>query len=487
MTKILDTLRIILTTFTCLFGISIFFINSGTLCNMVVKAFHLKVDPKFVGGEIAADFFDDSEDDFGSGVLKYPLNKEFTEGSLDLLRYTVHQPVYNAKWQQSPDYWQIDLEFKSGTENVRNIMIYIGLSEEENSKLTKLNSSTTTLFEGAENVEFTSGIPWNFAIWLKGKEGNVYNANGEFICKTELGIENEGKTIKFRIPLKDKQLQRVYSATETYHYVCVGAYSQFDRGGFMPIEKRRSNSRGGTASSKDFNPLVPKIYDILGNNKQLADWNADELTKAVITPVKADMKLAVNSNQNEDKEFINMVVSELSIMQTTENNEEDKSSTGEYFGHSTLDQALTYYEIQLQKEPESAVNLAYYGSCLAMKGGQSSVVQAVAYVNNAFTYLDKAVELCKTDEEMVEVLMNRANVCKSVPESVFNKAKTGAEDFIKLAQLQKNSMKERNLTEDKYQKYMLSYLYINASQCYKTAGKDSEAKIILQEAKKALE
>lgn len=59
-------LRYILAVVTCLFGVTIFFINSGTLCNMIVKVLHLRVDPKFIGGEIAADFFDDSEDDSGS-------------------------------------------------------------------------------------------------------------------------------------------------------------------------------------------------------------------------------------------------------------------------------------------------------------------------------------------------------------------------------------------------------------------------------------
>ena len=446
---------------TCLFGVTIFFINSGTLCNMIVKVLHLRVDPKFTGGEIAADFFDDSEDDCGSGSLKYPLSSEFAEGSLDLLRYTVHEPVYNAKWQQTPDYWQMDLEFRGGPAHVRNVMIYLGLLEEENPKIEKLAASTVPLFDLAENVEFAEDKPWNFAVRLGGKQGKVYDAKGDFICNAELGFENDGKTVKFRIPLKEKKLQRVYTARETYHYVQVGAYLH-----------------------------VPEVYDILGDNSQLAGCNEDKLSKVIVKPVVADMKAVSNHNEDEDNQFISHVLNKLSeFEQGAENNSGSSESerSGEYFGFETLDQALSHFEKQVKENPEAAVPMAYYGSCLAMKGGQSNVVQAVALVNKAFEYMDRAVELCKNDDERVEVLMNRASVCKSVPEAVFNKALIGAEDYTKLAVIQKSAMKQGGLLEDEHEKYTLAYLYINGSQCYKTAGKETESKILLQEAKKALE
>ena len=68
-------------------------------------------------------------DDDGAGNLRYPTNKNFEEGALDLVRYTVHQPVTNARWQNSADYWQLDIEYKNGPAFVRNIMIYIGLDK----------------------------------------------------------------------------------------------------------------------------------------------------------------------------------------------------------------------------------------------------------------------------------------------------------------------------------------------------------------------
>lgn len=485
--NIIYNFRVLLAAIICILGVSIFFINSGTLCNLLATGLNLKVSPSFTGGEIASDFFDDSEDDFGSGNLRYPSNTEFAEGSLDLVRYTVHQPVYDAKWQSNADYWQLSMDFRNGPANVRNIMIYIALPESENEKLEPLEASTETLFTPAENIEFNGEKPWNFAVWICGNEGKVFDANKNQICTTEISYKNDLKTVRIRIPLEDKNLQRIYTAKESYHYVLVGAYSPFDLGGFMPIEKRRSNSRGGTKSSKEFNSLIPKIYDILGDNQQLASWDAEELIKATISPVTANMISPKNNRNKKDetKEFINQVENRLSELSATRNSSEE--NTGEYFGFATLDEAINHFENILNQNLDDVSANAYYGSCLAMKGGQSSVVQAVNYVNKAFYFLDKAVELASTEEEMLTALMNRASVCKSVPESVFKKSYIGGQDYTKLASLQKNAVKTTAPEDLEYEKYVLAYLYINASQCYKSAGHENEALLMLQEAKKALE
>jgi len=472
--------RVFLVVLTCLFGVAIFFINSNFLCNLLVRSLHLKIAPSFIGGEVAEVIYDDSEDDFGSGILTYPMNSEFAEGSMDLLQYTVHKPVFNAAWQTNPDYWQLDLDFRSGSEDVRNIMIYLGIDTEQNQKLEALPSSAVPLNASAENVVFDSVFPWNYAVWIGGKEGKVFDCENNFICDAEMIFLNKGKTIKVRIPLKDKGLQRVYSAPKTYHYVLVGAYSRFDVGGFMPIEKRRSNSRGGTAKSNQFNTLIPKVYDILGDNQQLATWNKDELTRATVHPVCADMERE-QVRKDDEKDFIDGVYTALS-----QKSGEENSESGSYFGYETLDEALAAFEKEIAENPESPVSNSHYGSCLAMKGGQSSVVQAVIYVNNAFEYLDKGVELSKTDEEKVEALMNRASVCKSVPENVFGKSLTGAMDFVEVAKIQKKNIAETSEENLDYEKNVLAYIYISASECFKSAGQETEAQIMLQEAKKAV-
>lgn len=472
-------IRVLLTVFICFAGVSIFFINSSFLCNLIVNGLHLKIAPGFTGGEIIADFFDDSEDDSGSGILRYPSNTEFTEGSLDLVRYTVHKPVYDAKWQSNPDYWQLDLEFRTEANPVRNIMIYIGMNQLKNSLLSPLSASSVPLFNNAENVQFPEDKPWNFAVWVAGNEGYIYDADGNKLYKAEMNFLNNGKSVRIRIPLNDKNIKRVYSVENTYHYVVIGAYSQFDLGGFMPIDKRRSNSRGGTKSSKDYNPLVPKLYDILGDNQQLAEWNGDLLTKATVQPVEVQMKLE-KTTKDDFKDFKNIVYNRIAELN-------EKSSSGDFFGYQSLDEALSILEKTINENQQSAVDISHYGSCLAMKGGQSSVVQAVAYVNKAFEYLDKAVELSQNEDELFETLMNRASVCKSVPDSVFNKATAGAQDFIKLASIQKNKISTEQSENYEYDCYILSYLYLNAAECYKSAGKDTESLLMSQEAKKAIQ
>lgn len=281
----------VLISLICIFGISVFFHNSGFLSTLLARSLHLKIAPSFTGGETAGDFFDDVHDDNGSGILCYPSNTQFKEGSLDLLRYTVHKPVFNAQWQAYPDYWQLDLEYRSGPSDVRNILMYIDCDGDG-------KGSTETLAEGAENCSFEKTHPWDFAVWICENEGKVYNSDRHFICRTETSVAEDGKKIIVRIPLQNKQLQRIYTAQTTWHYVLTGGFSKWDRGGFLPIEKRRTGSRGGTLQTSQYNLLLPKIYDMLDDspdkNKnqraQLSSWNKDELTKAVLYPVEVSMK-----------------------------------------------------------------------------------------------------------------------------------------------------------------------------------------------------
>ena len=71
-------------------------------------------------------------DDTGSGTLVYPSHITFAEGNLDLVLYTVHEPVFNA-WQDFNEYWQLDFEFRTGFKNAdepnynKSIYVYIHL------------------------------------------------------------------------------------------------------------------------------------------------------------------------------------------------------------------------------------------------------------------------------------------------------------------------------------------------------------------------
>ena len=167
-----------------LFGISIFFIFSSDLSDLLGN--YLKVHPSFTGGEIAGDFIDASGDDYGAGgdfALRYPLNNAFKKCSLDIIRYTVHKPVFNARWQQSAEYWQLDIEYKGGNAAVRNSMIYIDLDNVE-------EGSSKTLFESAEKVCFDSEHKWDFAIMICAENGKVFDSNGNYLCDVEMYLLN---------------------------------------------------------------------------------------------------------------------------------------------------------------------------------------------------------------------------------------------------------------------------------------------------------
>ncbi len=449
--------------FCCFFGVSLFFICSSVPSNFIGNFLH--VDPSFTGGLVCADFMDSIGDDKGAGgnfELRYPLNKAFTEGSLDLVRYTVHEPVINARWQQSSEYWQLALEYKSGPSDVRNIMIYIDADNIE-------GGSTEPLFDSAEKVCFDPEHPWDFALWICSNQAKLYDSNGDFICNAEYYNLNRGAQIKVRIPLRDKRIQKILGATKTWHYVLTGAYSKFDRGGFMPLEKKPAMAGGGMKNSKAFNNLIPPLYDVIGPNETLASLNSETFEKAKLTPVEASMTAHKKSKSEEEKNKAFIEEVKKTYAQSLNSQEQLQMQMP-----SSTDDGLALYKQKLSENPDDFVSMAYYGSYLAMKGGESSVVKAVALVNEAFTYLDKAAELCAGQEGEIDVLMNRASVSASVPEQVFGKAQTGAQDFMRIV----------SLTTDTHLK---AYCYVMAYECYNACGKETQANLVLQEAKKMVE
>ena len=109
-----------------------------------------------------------------------------------------------------------------------------------------------------------------------------------------------------------------------------------------------------------------------------------------------------------------------------------------------------------------------------MTWGRSSIMKATALVKESYTYLDKACALAFEKNGEIDVLLNRGSVSVSVPEQVFGKAESGAEDFMRIVLL----------SEDKILK---AYSYVMAYECYKKRGNESKAFLALQEAKNMIE
>lgn len=473
MNKAIRNFRIGFAAFGCFFSIFIFFVSSSILTNWLGNFLH--IHPSYTGGEIEDSVFDTAGDDFGNENLIYPENKIFAEGSMDLIRYTVHTPVLNAQWQNYTEYWQLVLEYKNGPANIRNIMIYIDLDNIE-------GGSTESLFEGAENVTFNKNHPWDFAIWISNGGGKVYDSNKNKLCNTEYYELNDGKSIKINIPLQNEKLQSIFGAKKTYHYVITGGYSEFDNGGFMPIENKSSYSRGSTKLMQDYNQLIPKIYDVLGDNNQLGNWNIDNNTKAQLIPVEVEMhnyavtgKVWHGKKDDNNDDYIQKVCSEYTKY---------ASSSNKYF--ENLEKSSAELKKLIEKNPNDCVSLSYYGSITAMLGGQSNVIKAMALVNQAFEYLDKAVELSRNTENEIEVLANRASVAYSVPNEVFEKMEVAAGDFIRITEIYKSTYSKEELCKPEIS-VPLAYYYVMAGQSYKKLGNETEYVLALQEAKKLIE
>lgn len=96
--------RVAIAVFICFWGIALSFMFAGQLSKIIARVFNLKLDPGFTGGTVAAVIDDEENDDAGCGNLVYPQSSKFKQGCLDLVEYTVHQPVYNAIWQTHKDY-----------------------------------------------------------------------------------------------------------------------------------------------------------------------------------------------------------------------------------------------------------------------------------------------------------------------------------------------------------------------------------------------
>ncbi len=176
MIKKIKTIIIALVTF---WGIPLLFMSSSVTSSFLGRFLH--VDYSYTGGIVAGDFVDF-------------MKAEDTE----MIRYTVHKPVTNARWQKNPDYWQLELEYKDDFAAEKNVKIYISL----------------------DNFDFSDEKhSWDFVLLLNEVKGNVYNSDGLFLCETENYIMNDGKVIKIRIPLKSKELLRILAASKSYHYL----------------------------------------------------------------------------------------------------------------------------------------------------------------------------------------------------------------------------------------------------------------------------
>lgn len=378
-------LKVLSVAFSCFFGITLFFVFSDIMTNFLGS--FLRVDPSYTGGEVCGEFIGDN----------------LSASNPELMHYTVHQPVTNARWQKSAEYWQLVLEYKNAPAASKAVRIYIGL----------------------DNQNDKNGL-FDYEVQLADGKGDVFDKDGNFITSVEYYVLNDGTQIKIRIPLSDKRLHKILGAKKTYHYLTEDA------------------------SFAEVSPLEVTM------TPRKKDKKAEAETKAFVNHVKEVYYQTRYSTDASDS---------ASGLENTDNDRPDLND---------VDACLLYFGQKIKDNPDDYENLSNYGTYLAMKGGQSSIMKATALVKESYNYLDKACELAFEKEGEIDVLLNRASVSASVPEQVFGKAESGAEDFMRIILL----------TDDKKLK---AYCYVMAYECYKKRGNQSKAFLALQEAKNMIE
>ena len=369
-------------------------------------------------------FFDTQLDEIlGKYLRVYPsftggeVAEDFVEtigdtDSLDFVRYTVFLPVINAKWVDNSEYWQFVLEYKNGSKSLKNLVLYIDFDNIAGGSLSSLPD--------AAYVSFDENHPWDYAVKVSDNEVKIYDSEKNFVCNAQFLTLEKGTQFKIRLPLKDEGLQRILGAKKTWHYVLADGMPQFAGENSKPLGVEMKIQAKNTASEKE-----------------------DE------------------ASEKEDAAFINQMKKMYAEAMESDSDADD------------IEENLAFYKKKIDENPEDFESLANYGSNLAKKGGESSVIKAVMLVNESYTYLDKAAQLSRGEDGEIEVLLNRASVSASVPEGVFGKSEAGAKDFVRLA----------SLSDDAEFK---SYCWAMASDCYKKCGKTTFEAIALQKAKNLL-
>ncbi len=482
-----------LVQFALIMLIPLFFINMNIIIAGVDSVLHLKPNPGFSGGSVMARFINRVGNDTGSGTLTYPGSPAFTSGTLDLIAYTVYEPVINAPWNPDggKDYWQLGFTFEEMTNTTGSVFdfsqpaihVYINIDERK-------QGSTDTALPRCEMVTFDTNHPWDFMIMVDGhhKKGKLVSFDGTIRKDIAVYCLPEKKTVYARIPLDNPLTKKVLEGMPTYHYVLIGAYDELAIGNFMSVKKETGIHNGGGA----FSELTPRVYGIVlpqGMDRKavLSSFDDKSYKYAVVYPVEVkpgNNKLEPPQDMERDISILKQGIDGEARIEKEEALKQIKGAAPDikpadlaalYFRAGEFDKSDNLFNAVLSNEASNSIALGYEGALTAMKGGKAkSILKAMEYVKEAFRMLDLSVQTAKNDTELVPALICRGSVSLSVPEMVFRKSEEGALDFIRAAKIwEKMGAKPRDTAD----------LYIKASIAYENAGMEDEAEIYFTRAK----
>lgn len=477
--KVSQWIPMVIIALSLFIGVPLFLLNYEVMSNALQYVFKVKNDSSFSGGKVAAVCYDPVGDDFGYGELLYPANN-VSPGSLDLVRYTVHQPVLFSRGPGWRSYWQLDFSFRApGTG--RNIKVYFGEFDAE-------NGSASTQVEFAENVEFTPSAPWQFVLSIRDDSGIIESYDRSFKRNLKVFSSRSGTDIYARISLADTELKFLKTLPSLNQYVLVGAFDSEGRDGFADM------------AESDF---VPKVYDILvpdetSQEEVLSAWDEDSFLIPCMQPILIHLsdRFSIRISEKALSDETLITLRELEKSAADEKIEIDIKALELYASKpsNTLDYAIAAFDANKLAEAEdlfgallaadkkSIPAIAYTGALIALRASSAPPLEAVGIVKDAYVWLDRAVAEAVAQEDILYASMNRGHVSLAVPNTVFGMAAHGGDDFLRAAEcirtFIKNPVGGVALTSEDLVKTVT-----NAARCFEIAGEISKAETSYRDAR----
>lgn len=468
---------------SCLIGIPFFLMYQDVVARSVQSFLSLRTNPDLLGGKIATVLYDPVGDDSGFGSIVYPSFSD-GQGSLDIVRYTVYQPVQGSKGPGLRDYWQLGFTFRAASTQ-RNIRVYLGTQDGQ-------GGSVHTKTEFAEGIEFSSRFPWQYLISIIGEKGTIESFDGTFKQDVPVYSLVAGTELVLRIPLTDEELSFLYDFPDMYQYVLVGLNDIQGNGGF---------------SGNGVSDFAPNLYDIVVpegflQSELLSGWSEEDFTLATLEPVSIRLSKSVE----EDSQGVESTDEAIAAYQTLKKNaasereEKQQQSRQRYaspslepfeaavaaFNAGMYDDAEKLFDTLLSTDRRSSPAMAYKGSLVALRADKAPPLEAVGIVKEAYEWLDRSVKGAQGDLELYTALMNRASVSLAVPDAIFGYAQQGGDDFIRASECVARLLKSKDASVGVTREDYIGAV-CNAALCYEISADAVKAETWFRETKRMLQ
>jgi len=415
--SVLAVLFVIAVPFSFVFGEAL----QGA-CRHLLK---LRIHESYSGGRVVSSFYDPSGDDKGGGEFTYPLSEIFLPGALDIIKYTVHEPVSDYR---SGDYWQCGIVLGNISSDKMfpfgcvRVSVYVDVDGAK--------SGSTQGLAGDEDARFDPAHPWDFAMIIDGfsTTQKIYFSDGSEPSSATIIFLPKKNRILARVLLDNKRTGALLAGTDSWHYVFTKGYDRLSAGGVLPVKETESLRSGG--GNPDGGPA---IYDYLlpRTTAQSGQSTPDYIAPLHCSFKSAAARIDLDALETESAAYLKKKSVDEKDTQGAPAPEGGSLQQGiAFFREGRLDEA----EKILTAFSQTSEGLAYLGAVVASKGGKTeSTFEAVEFVNEGFEKMDKACAMAQNDIEYITARLCRANTAIEIPEEVFHKCAQGAHDFEEAA------------------------------------------------------